>query len=93
MIRKPMIKLHEIFGLSGVALGIYCYARVQWQRDYAKRLQYSVLNLVSSILLVFSLYHDWNLASFVSNILWGSISIYGIYRCAKYIRRGGARRR
>jgi len=82
-----MINTFDILGLAGVLLMIYSYARVQWQRDYAKRLNYSLLNLAGAVLLIVSLVHNWNLASFVSNAVWGLISLYGVYRCSKYIRR------
>lgn len=82
-----MITLHDLIGLFGVFLSIFCYARVQWQRDYAKRISYSLLNLASSLLLGVSLVKNWNLASFTCNAVWGVISAYGVYRCLKYIRR------
>ena len=58
---------------------------MQWHRDYAKTLSFSLLNLIGSLLLAFSLLYNWNLASFVSNAIWGTISAYGVYRCLKYI--------
>ena len=75
----------DIIGLCGAALSIYCYARVQWQRDYAKKMRYSFLNFLSSVLMYFSLSHHFNLASFSINIVWGLISLYGMYRCGKYM--------
>lgn len=72
-------------GLCGVALTLYCYARVQWQRDYAKHLSYSVLNAVASVLFLVSLSNNFNFPSFTCNALWLLISSYGIYRCCKYI--------
>ncbi len=82
-----MIDIYEIVGLLGVGLSIYGYARVQWQRDFAKRLSYSMINLVGALLYSVSLFKYWNLPSFVSNMIWGLISLYGAYRCYKYIRR------
>ncbi len=79
------VDFFDITGIIGVALSIYCYARVQWQRDYAKRLRYSLLNLLSAVLLAVSLLHKWNLASFIGNGCWLLISLYGVYRCCKYI--------
>ena len=70
-----MLDIYDIVGLVGISCSIYCYARVQWQRDFAKRLSYSVLNLVASLLLMFSLSHHWNLSSFVINVVWGVISL------------------
>jgi hypothetical protein len=77
---------YDLVGLCGVVCSLYCYGRVQWRRDFAKHLSYSVLNFLASIFLIFSLMHRWNLSSFVINIAWGIISLYGVYRCTKYIR-------
>ena len=77
--------LPDLIGLIGVALSIGCYARLQWQRDFAKRMIYSVLNALASVLIIISLMYSWNLSAFVINVCWGLISCYGIYRCSKYI--------
>lgn len=82
-----MIDLFDCLGLLGVALSIYAYGCVQWHRDYAKTLAYSVLNFFGSSFIAISLLNKWNLASFIGNITWVLISIYGILRCLKYRRR------
>jgi len=81
----------DLVGLLGISFSLYSYARLQWHRDYAKTLPYSLLNLTGSLLLGLSLIEHWNLASFVSNTAWGLISAYGVYRCMKYIWRARAR--
>jgi hypothetical protein len=78
-----MIYIEDVIGLAGISLSIYCYARAQWAPDYTKRVSYSAVNLVSALLLGVSLVHDWNLASFTSNALWGMISLYGLLRSLK----------
>jgi hypothetical protein len=88
-----MVTPYDLVGLAGVSLSIGCYARVQWQRDYAKKLSYSLLNLISAALLAVSLDSEWNLAAFISNLIWGSISAYGVYRCMRYIVRQPISRR
>lgn len=80
-----MIDLPDAVGLLGALVSIYCYGRVQWQRDFAKRMAFSLLNLFATILMFFSLSYHWNLASFISNVAWCLISMYGVYRCMKYI--------
>ena len=77
---------YEVAGLSGVALAIYAYGRVQMKREYAKEMGYSVINLIGMLLLLYSLVYNWNLASFVGNAIWAVISVYGIWRCLKYKR-------
>jgi hypothetical protein len=84
-----MITLFDLFGLVGVVVGLACYARVQWHRDFAKHILYSVGNAVGSIFMMVSLWHNWNLASFISNSCWVVLSCYGIFRCLKYVRKQG----
>ncbi len=79
-----MLSLDDTVGLIGVFCAIYSYGRVQWHRDYAKTFSYSILNLLSAVFLLFSLSHQFNLASFISNAIWGVISLYGLWRCYRY---------
>jgi hypothetical protein len=82
-----MMDSFDLIGLMGVALMTYSYARVQWRRDYAKCLEYSVVNFVGSAFLIFSLLNKWNVASFVGNDIWALVSLYGIFRCLRYMRK------
>ena len=81
-----MLNLYDFTGLAGVAISVYSYARVQWQREYAKRLAYSVLNLASAILVGVSLLNAWSLAAFVGSVASAALSLYGVYRCVKYMK-------
>ncbi len=82
-----MIEFYDLLGLIGVSLSLYCYARLQWHRNYAREVSYSLLNFIGSMLMFVSLMNHWNIAAFVSNAVWCGISLYGIYRCLKYMRR------
>jgi hypothetical protein len=42
-------------------------------------------------LFTISIVKNWNLSSFVSNTTWGLISLYGVYRCLKYMWKEKAR--
>ncbi len=79
-----MIDLYDCIGLVGVSMTMSNYARLQWQREYAKRMAYSLGNLIGSLLIVFSLFYKWNLPAFIVNCLIATISTYGVYRCMKY---------
>ena len=78
------VDLYDILGLVGVVFTIYNYARLQWQRDYAKKLRYSASNFLGAVLITLSLLDKWNLAAFVVNVIMALISLYGVYRCLKY---------
>lgn len=82
-----MLTWSDMCGVTGVAVSTTCYACVQWRRDFAKSIHYSLLNLVATVLFAISILQDWNLAAFINNTLWGVISLYGVYRCLKYMRR------
>lgn len=84
------MSLYDLLGLVGISFSIWCYARVQWQRDYSITVKYSLLNLISAILLAASLLKNFNLASFVSNGVWGSISAFGLWRCLAGLRQSKA---
>lgn len=82
-----MVDIHDAIGLLGISLSIYCYARAQWKHDFTRSVIYYGLNLSSALLLGLSLVHDWNLASFASNTIWGIISLYGLVRSLKPLSR------
>lgn len=79
-----MLDFHDILGLIGVTISIANYARLQWKREYAKHLAFSLGNLAGSVLIIVSLLHRWNLSAFIVNCLVATISAYGVYRCIKY---------
>jgi hypothetical protein len=81
-----MINLPNVLGFAGVTAMVYSYIRVQLKREYVKTLTYSVGNLIGAIFLSISLYYNWNLPSLISNVIWGFVSAYGVYRCLKYAR-------
>ena len=82
-----MIDAFDSMGLLGVIFSLYAYARVQLRREYAKNIGYSLANLLGAGLLAVSLVNKWNLASFTGNVVWALFSLFGIYRCVKYMRR------
>ncbi|MDD3182574.1 MAG: hypothetical protein PHD48_07225 [Alphaproteobacteria bacterium] len=79
-----MLDFYDILGLFGVSISMTNYARLQWQRDYAKHMAFSLGNLLGSLLIVLSLLNKWNLSAFIVNCIVATISAYGVYRCLKY---------
>jgi hypothetical protein len=78
--------LFDITGLLGVSLILLAYFLLQIERLRSEVLGYPVLNLVGAVLILVSLTHTFNLASFVIEVCWIAISLYGI---AKILRRRG----
>lgn len=64
-------------GLIGVILILWAYFASQyglWQPDHTLFL---VFNLLGSILLIYSLLYHWNLSSFIIEIVWIAITLFG----------------
>jgi len=69
---------YDIVGTIGVVLIIVAYAAVQTRRMKSEQLSYSVINLVGAVMILISLRYTFNLASFVIEVFWILISIWGI---------------
>ena len=41
---------------------------------------YSILNLIGAVLILFSLFYNWNTSAVIIEIFWIMISIFGIYK-------------
>ncbi|MBM3468225.1 MAG: hypothetical protein FJX71_02185 [Alphaproteobacteria bacterium] len=78
-----MIELHDIIGIIGAISILVTYFLLQAQKMSATGLAYSVINLVGTFLILFSLLNTWNLTSVIIEIAWGAISVYGIMRWYK----------
>jgi hypothetical protein len=74
----------DIIGLLGVFLILLAYFLLQIERLASDDLRYPVLNLLGALMILVSLTHTFNLASFVIEIAWIAISLFGI---AKILRR------
>lgn len=75
-----MIDLADVIGTSGVALILLCYYLLQARRLTIEHPWYSLLNLMGSILIMYSLFFHWNTPSFVIEVAWISISLWGLYK-------------
>ena len=71
---------HDLVGNIGVVLVIGTYLGLQMGRMSINDRAYSALNAAGAILILVSLAVDFNLSSFIIEIVWLSISIYGLLR-------------
>jgi hypothetical protein len=67
-------------GLVGSALviGVFFANQQGWLASSDRR--YSLVNLVGALLILVSLYAEWNLPSAVIEVFWAAISAYGLWR-------------
>lgn len=70
----------DFVGNVGVGLIILSYLGIQLNRLSARGLTYSLVNAVGAVLILVSLYYNFNLSSFIIEIFWIGISLVGIVR-------------
>lgn len=75
-----MSEFSNILGITGVILIVGAYFMTQLERVTAKDLSYLLANLIGALLITVSLLYHWNLASFVIEMFWISISLYGLHK-------------
>lgn len=73
----------DAIGIVGVFLIVIAYVLMQLNRMDPKKVTFSLLNALGAILILISLLYDWNLASFVMEIIWITLSLYGAYQAWK----------
>ena len=71
---------YNILGTIGVGVIVVTYFLLQLGRIKSDQLFYSLLNGVGAMLILISLYYDFNLPSVVVEAFWLVISIFGILK-------------
>lgn len=74
----PALDLYDLLGLTGAALFLAAFGGVQFEKLDPHRPPALLMNLAGAVLILISLVHDFNLAAFVLESVWGMISVYGL---------------
>jgi len=61
---------YDVIGIVGVSMIVLAYLGIQLERINGQSLSYSLINLIGAIFILISLYHTFNLASFVIECFW-----------------------
>lgn len=77
------IAWYDVVGTGGVVLILVAYFMLQTARWSGQTVGYSVVNLIGSLMITVSLVFDFNLSSFIIEVAWIAISIYGIVRARR----------
>ena len=72
--------IFDFIGNVGVTILIATYFSLIHGKIKADDIWYSLLNLGSALLITVSLIATFNLSSFIIEIFWISISLYGIWK-------------
>lgn len=70
--------IYQGIGFVGMVFVVVAYLLLQINKYTIKSIQYQLLNLVGAILLLISLFVHFNLGSFIIEVFWIIITIYGI---------------
>lgn len=73
-------EFHELIGTVGVGFILLCYFLIQTGKMSAENLPYSILNMAGALLILYSLYFEFNFASVLIESFWVLISLIGITR-------------
>ncbi|GAB4162482.1 MAG: hypothetical protein Tsb006_0730 [Rickettsiaceae bacterium] len=72
--------ISDIVGLMGVFLVVTSFFLLQAEKFTPDSTGYLLFNFFGALMLLFSLYYNWNLASVIIECLWLTITIYGIIK-------------
>ena len=75
--------MSDIIGIVGVLLVVIAYGLLQSNKLSLDSKEYSLLNLIGSLLIMYSLFFTFNLSSFIIEIIWSGISVYGLIKNRK----------
>jgi len=75
-----MITIHDLIGILGVVLLLLAYLLLQINKLKSEQIAFPLLNLFGSLMILLSLFYDWNLSAVIIEISWALISIYGIIK-------------
>ena len=72
--------LHNVVGNLGVVLIVGTYLLVQLRRMSATELPYITANGLGALLILYSLWFEFNLSAFLIEATWLLISVLGVVR-------------
>ena len=71
---------YDFIGNVGVLLILLSYLLLQMKKIKSQSMYYSLMNAVGALLILVSLYYNFNLSAFVMEIFWLLISLYGLWQ-------------
>ncbi len=72
----------NIIGTIGTLLIVLAYSLLQLEKIESSSLAYSLVNLIGSLFLIYSLLYNWNFPSVLIEIFWLLISTLGLIKWA-----------
>lgn len=75
--------MSSILGVIGALCVVIAYTLLQTNKLQYETYTYNLLNFIGALLLTISLVYNFNLGSFLIEIVWLSVSSYGLYKVWK----------
>jgi hypothetical protein len=70
----------NLVGLVGVGMVLMAYLFLQVGKISSDKPTYSLINLLASSAILYSLLYEWNLPAFLMEAAWAGISAYGLWK-------------
>lgn len=70
----------DLIGYIGVICILIAYGALQLEKLSAETTRYSLLSLVGATCIIISLIYDFSAASFVMELCWLVISLFGVWK-------------
>jgi len=74
-----MIESYDIVGTIGVSIIIVAYFLLQIQKLSTTHVSFSIMNIIGSLMILYSLSFNWNFSSVMIEVFWILVSCIGIY--------------
>ena len=75
--------IYQVIGFIGMLFIVYAYLLLQIKKYTITSFSYQFLNLIGAILLLISLFVHFNLGSFIIEVFWIIITLFGMYKNLK----------
>lgn len=73
----------DVVGIIGVVLVLVAYYLLQANKLNASSVPYLKMNVVGSVLILYSLCFNWNLAAVLVEVMWFVISLWGMFKTVR----------
>jgi len=77
------LDIFQWLGFIGMIFIVWAYFILQAGKYGINSLYYQLLNLIGAILLIISLFVHFNLGSFLIEVFWIIITLYGMFKLYK----------
>jgi len=74
------LDIFQVIGFVGMIFIVFAYFLLQTGTYDTQSLKFQLINLIGAVLLLISLCVHFNLGSFIIEVFWIIITLYGIYK-------------